>query len=355
MTIPLLAATLAVLAAAEPMPAAVAEPMPATVAGLKERYVSALARADKVKALEALARTAPRDLGDVSALYDLFMRFPEPRARRAAIDSLALSPAHPTLESLALTALSGPEPESVFFGAHVAERARTRGALEALRRVAERPLAHRRAEDSSLATERGAWWAQYEALDVLAGLEGEKALPLLLRRVKESPAVAAIIGRRLWTAALPELLEWAGSSKDAERELAREAARQPIEPADARATRAAMLKAVADARLDAEFRHQLALKVGASSDDAEAEELARRHDAAAAEGERLLWASALFASRRPAAVPVLARYAREDRDELRRRGAYAQLVDQVGADRAKALVGEEPAKALAGDKKDVQK
>ncbi|MDX6769466.1 MAG: hypothetical protein SF051_08035 [Elusimicrobiota bacterium] len=320
--------------------AAAAEPLPATVSGLKESYVSAVDRVDKTRALQALARTAPRDTGDVSALYDLFMRFPDPMARRAALDSLSLSPQHPTLEPLALAALRSPEPESVFFGAHVAALARTPAALDALTAVASRRLAHARAEDSTMATERGAWWAQYEALDVLAAWRGAETLPLLRQRVGESPAVAAIMGRRLWAAAFPELRKWAGSSKAMERARAREAARQPSEPADARAVRAGMLEAVADAKLDAEFRHQVALKLGASSDDAEAVALAAAHDAAKTSAERLLWGAALFASGRPAAIPVLARYAREDPDELRRRGALAQLTDMVGAEKAKALVEE---------------
>lgn len=315
-----------------------AEPMPRTVSGLKEHYVSAIDRAEKAQALAALARTAPRDLSDVSALYDLFMRFPEPTARKAALDSMALSPVHPTLEPLALTALRGPEPESLYFGAHVAAHARTPAALEALRKIAGRRMVHARADEASLATERGTWWAQYEALDVLAVIDGDKTLPLLRRRAAESPAVAAIIGKRLWTAAFPDLLKWAAASSDGERHLAREAARQAIEPADARATRALMLSALTNAGLDAEFRHQLARKIGASSDADEAETLAQRHDDAKTQPERLLWASALFASGQPAAVPLLARYAREDPDELRRRGAYAQLADMLGEEKARALV-----------------
>lgn len=316
------------------------------VSSLKERYVSAIERADKQAALEALSVTAPRDQGDVSALYDLFMRFPEPRARRAALDSLALSPTHPTLEPLALTALRSPEPESVFFGAHMAAKAGTPAALEELRRVAGRPLRKLSPEESSLASERGTWWAQYEALDVLASVDGTKALPLLKTRMSESPKVGAIVGARLWAAAWPELVKLAGSSKERERAAAREAARQPIDPSAARETRAELLAAVADAKLDAEFRHQVALKAGASSDEKEAEELARRHDAAKSEGERLLWASALFASGKPAAVPLLARFAKEDPDELRRLGARAQLV---------RMLGEEKAAALLGDGKDTKK
>lgn len=321
------------------LPLSAAETAPGVFA-LKDRYVSAIERADKERALAALAVTAPRDVGDVSALYDLFMRFPEARARKAALDSLALSPVHPSLEPLALTALRSPEPESAYFGAHLAAKAATPAALEALRKLAGRPLRKSGAEDAELASERGAWWAQYEALDVLASVDGEKALPLLKARMAESPKVGAIVGARLWVAAWPELRRLAASSKERERMAAREAARQPIDQADARATRAALLAAVADPKLDAEFRHQVALKAGASSDEKEAEELARRHGAAKSEGERLLWASALFASGKPAAVPLLARFAKEDPDELRRLGARAQLVRMLGEEKTAALLGD---------------
>lgn len=311
-------------------------PLPKSAGALKDYYVSAIERADKNRALQALARTAPVDAGEVQALYDLFMRFPDPNARKAAMESLALAPRHASLEPLAIGALRADVPESVFFGAHVADHARTPAALAELRKIAARKLVHARADDATLATERGNWWAQYEVLDVLARWEGDAVLPLVRQRAAESPAVAAILGRHYWAKVFPDLLKWA-AGKEADRERAREAARQTIDPPPARETRAAMLAAVPDAKLDAEFRHQLALKVGASSEDAEAEELARRHDAAKTEGERLLWASALFASGKPAAVPVLARYAREDPDELRRRGAYAQLAEMVGEEKAKAL------------------
>lgn len=312
---------------------------PVTVFGLKERYISAVERADKRAALDQLAVTAPRDLGDISALYDLFMRFPEPQARRAALASLDLAPVHPTLEPLTLTALRAIEPESVYFGAHLAAKTGTPAALEELRKVAARPLRAPSAEHTSLATERGTWWAQYEALDVLAAIDGERALPLLKSRMRESPAVGAIAGRRLWKTALPELLRLAASSKERERAAAREAARQPIDAEDARATRPELLAAIPNAKLDAEFRHQLALKAGASSDDAEAEELGRRYGSAKTEAERLLWASALFASQKPAAVPVLVKFASEDPDELRRLGARTQLVRMLGEEKTAALLG----------------
>lgn len=311
-------------------------PEPASVSELKERYVSAVERAEKSAALAAIAATAPASARDATALFDLFIRFPDPAARRAALDSLARSPIHASLEPLALAALGAGEPESVFFGAHLAERARTPRALEALRKAASRRLP-RSAADSTLASERQAWWARHEALDRLAAWEGAKALPLLRKRAEESPAAAAIIGRRLWADAFPELLSWARSSREERRAAALEAARQPIEPADARATRATMLAALADPALGLDFRHQLALKVGASSDAAEAEELGRRHDAAP-EPERPLWAAALFISRQPAAVPRLARYAALAPDESHRARAREQLESMVGAERAAALV-----------------
>lgn len=309
-----------------------------SVTALKMRYVSSVERAQKDAALDALAVTPPRDSGDISSLHDLFARFPDARARKAALDSLELSPVHPGLESMAVTLLRASEPESVFFGTHLARKAGTPVSFGELRKAAAKPLGLARAEDGTLASERGLWWARYEALEQLALVDGAKALPLLWKRSAESPLVAGIIGRKLWKDAWPRLAVMAGSKKEDERAAAREAARQPIEPADARATRAGMLAVIPDAALDDEFRHQVALKVGASSTDAEAEELDRRRVAAKTDGEKLLWTAALFASNRPAAASALVEFAAESDDEARRNGALEQLVRLVGADKASSLV-----------------
>jgi len=54
-----------------------------------------------------------------------------------------------------------------------------------------------------------------------------------------------------------------------------------------------------------------------------------------------VWAAAVFAAHSPKSVPLLTRYARQSPDEMTRAGARAELVDLLGEERAKALVGPE--------------
>jgi hypothetical protein len=88
------------------------------------------------------------------------------------------------------------------------------------------------------------------------------------------------------------------------------------------------------------------MKVGACSNDAEVAALIAEHDAAKDAKMRLLLMAAISYSRSPKAVPLLVRYARDSTDDILRRGARLELVD---------LVGEEQAKALLGEKKDFKK
>ncbi|MEK7384776.1 MAG: hypothetical protein AAB262_16035, partial [Elusimicrobiota bacterium] len=104
------------------------------------------------------------------------------------------------------------------------------------------------------------------------------------------------------------------------------------------ATRDAMLGLLRDPKVDEDLRHQLALKIGLSSDDAEAEVLVTEHDKASDTLTRLLWASAAFASRSQKVIPLLARYARQSEDERWRLASKAQLLDMVGEAQTKTLL-----------------
>jgi len=310
-----------------------------TVAMLQERFVSAVETAEKTTALEALAKTSPASGKDVSALFDLFSREQDASVRRAVMDSLALiSPDSPQLEPLFINYLKQPEPETQLFGINGAFRLRSREALPLIRAIAKRRFAAARASDVSVLSERNSWWTQYEALSVLAQWEAGKSLALLQKKSDESPEVAHLLGRFFWKETLPDLKKWFQSKDPDVRQKALIAAKAPIEPADARATREAMLEVVRDPSADGELRHQLALKVGACSDDGEAEALLREHDKAPDDPNRLLWASAAFASRSRKAVPLLVRYARDSKDELWRRAAKAQLLDMVGSAMTETLL-----------------
>jgi len=61
---------------------------------------------------------------------------------------------------------------------------------------------------------------------------------------------------------------------------------------------------------------------------------------------RLLLVAAVAYSHSAKAVPLLVRYARDSTDDIIRKGARAELVD---------LVGEEQVKTLLGEQKDIKK
>ena len=310
-----------------------------SVSLLKDRFIEAVDMAEKNKALTQLAKTAPTSGQDVAGLFDLFSRFPDREVRAAVMDSLAqIPPNSPQLEPLFLAYLKQPEHESQLFGINGAFRLRTRAALPMIRAIAERKCAAASVSETTMMSERNAWWTQFEALSVLAQWEGEKALPLLQRKSLESPVVGRLLGRFFWTQTLPNLKSWSQAPDSLSRERALQAAGASIEPADARATREDMLKLLRDPKADRELRHQLALKIGLSSTDEEIESLIREHDAVASGSERLFWASAIFVSRSQKITPLLLRYALQTDDDGLRRGATAQLADMFGETQAASMI-----------------
>jgi hypothetical protein len=320
-------------------PAPIAVPGAPSVAVLKERFLGATEENDRAKFLNQMARTAPVSAQDVSSLFDLFSRFPDPVLRQRVMESLShLQPENPQLEPLFTTYLRQGEPESQLFGINGAFRLRSREALPLVRKIAEHKFAAPSAASINALSERNEWWTQYEALSVLAQWENEKSLPLLRSKVKETPAVARLLGQFYWKQTMPDLLKWAASSVPADHERAIQAAGAPIDPEDARATRSAMLAYIRDPKADEEVRHRFALKVGACSNDAEVDELAAEHDKASDDTMRLIWAAAVFAAHSQKSVPLLLRYARQSPDDLTRAGTRAELTDLLGEARTKALL-----------------
>jgi hypothetical protein len=312
-----------------------------SVSSLKQRFVEALDESGRTGLLDRIAATRPVSAQDVSALFDLFSRYTDPGLRKRVMGSLALiDPSSPQLEPLFISYLHQPEPETQLFGINGLFRLRSRQGLPLVRKIAERKFEAADAASITILSSRNAWWTQYEALSALAQWEGEKVLPLLRKRADESAAVGRLLGRFFWRQTFPDLKSWAKSSDDNVRAKAVEVAGAQIEPAEARATRAGMLDIVRDPKADMEVRHRLALKAGACSTDDEVTELIAEHDRAADEKLRLLLLGAVSYSRSAKAVPLLVRYARDPGDEGMRKGARAELEDLVGAERAKALLGE---------------
>ncbi|MFI5348277.1 MAG: HEAT repeat domain-containing protein [Elusimicrobiota bacterium] len=335
--------------APEPAPAAQSAPPlgGVSVGLLKERFVEAIDEPTRVKILDQIAITRPVSAQDVSALFDMFSRYSDPGLRKKVMESLArVDPSSPQLEPLFISYLNQPEPETQLFGINGAFHLRSRQGLPLVRKIAERKFQAADASSITLLSQRNAWWTQFEALSALAQWQGEKVLPLLRSKADESSAVARLLGRFFWRQTFPDLKAWSESSDANVREKAVEAAGAQIEPSEARATRDGMLDIVRDQKADEEVRHRLALKVGACSTDAEVESLIAEHDKAKEDKMKLLLMAAIAYSRSPKAIPLLVRYARDSEDEIMRKGARAQLVD---------MVGEEQTKSLIGDKKDVIK
>ena len=329
------------LAAAQPAPA----PSPlgsASVSLLKQRFGEATDEPTRAKLLDQLAVTRPVSAQDVSALFDIFSRNSEPSVRKRVMESLALiDPSSPQLEPLFITYLHQPEPETQLFGIDGAFYLRSRQGLPLVKKIAERKFEAADASAISLLSQRNAWWAQFEALSVLCQWEGEKVLPLLRAKADESSAVGRLLGRFFWRQTFKDLKSWSESTDDNVREKAVQVAGATIEKAEARATRDGMLDIIRDPKADEEVRHRLALQVGTCSTDAEIEALVAEHDQTKDTKLQLLLAAAVSYSRSPKAVPLLVRYARDSQDELMRKGARAELVDLVGEDQAKTLLGEQ--------------
>lgn len=313
----------------------------ASVGLLKERFIEAIDDPTREKLIKQIAVTPPVSAQDVSALFDLFSRFPDPRLRKMVMASLALiDPSSPQLEPLFLSYLRQPEPETQLFGINGLFRLRSREGLPLVRKIAERKFEAADVSAINLLSSRNAWWTQYEALSALAQWEGEDVLPLLRKKAEESSAVGRLLGQFFWRQTFPDLKKWAESTNENVRQKAVQVAGAEITPTEARATRAGMMAIVVDPKADEEVRHQLALKIGAISTDEEVLDLIAMHDKTKDNKLRMLLVAAIAYSRSQNAVPLLVRYARGSSDEIIRKGARAELVDLVGEDRAKTLLGE---------------
>lgn len=313
-------------------------PAPPTAHALYEKFIETVDAGAKAKVLEDLARTPATNSADVQGLYDMYMRFPDERVRRAALGSLQLmSPAAVSAEPLITRCLGDSELDSVLFGLKGALRLRSASLLPLVKKIAGRKFRHQTPADAAAVTERNAWWVQYEAVAVLAQWQGPEALPLARRKAAEAAGVARVLGQHYWEETLSDSLEWTrGDAR--ERARAYEALDAPAPLPALRNTRETMMKFVADRAADAEARHKLALKIGASSKPEEVPALLAAHEAAADEYTKKIWAAAAFATHDPQIVPLLTRYAKENAEPLVRLGARIQLKDMLPPSEYRALL-----------------
>ncbi|MDE2038854.1 MAG: hypothetical protein KGO96_11775 [Elusimicrobia bacterium] len=310
----------------------------ASVRDLHDAFIEAVSDSSKAAILRRLSTTVPRDAGDLEALFDLFMRFPDRLVRDAAFESLTLMQPDSGAQAdpLLLRYLDQNDPDSQLFGVRAALQLRSAAALPLVRRIAERKFRASSA-DEGLPAERNAWWTQYEALSALAQWEGAPALPLLKRKADEAPRIARIIGTYLWQPALSQIARWARGGVAARAEA--EAALGAPTPLPAlRATREAMLGYLHNRRAPFELRRRLAFKIGESSTPEEVAQLLKDYAAEKDAKTRRLIAAALFSSRDQQIVPLLLNFAKSDPEPGVRAGARVQLKDMLPAGQYQALL-----------------
>ncbi|MBI5210306.1 MAG: beta-N-acetylhexosaminidase [Elusimicrobia bacterium] len=315
-------------------------PVPMTVAELQEAYVGNIDEKKRDDVLARLAATAPVTTRDVQRLFDLFIRFPSPKVRDAAMRSLhLLDPKSPHLDTVFLAYLEEKEAEEVLFGINGALIVRCAACLPKIKEVARRRLPGKDpTADIYMLSEKNVWWAIFEALSALAQWEGKESLGLLKSKTKESPRVAEIMARHLWKESLPVFIRWS-SGNAAARERAKAGLSAEVPPAALRESRPAMAKVVRDPKADRELRHQLSIKLGLSSTEAEAAALVEEYRVAVDSDTRRMLSAAVFASRHPQGIPLLRQYVREDPNPLARAGALAQLKGMLGPAEYRELLG----------------
>lgn len=313
---------------------------------LHDTVLSTVDPREKSRSLRQISQNAPKTLGDLPLLFDVFMRDASRQARSAVLDSIALlGPESSHLEPGFLEFLKLSEPEAALFGMKGLARIKSPRAAAELRKIAKTRFKAPRAADLALPNERNEWWLIHEALSALADIEGPKAFPFIKSKVSQTPAAARILAVSDWEKTLPLILHWSKNGKTMER--AHEALRAAPSIQAVRRARPAMLTALRDPRTEREVRHQLALKIGLSSEPAEVARLLQEHATATDPETKLMLSAALFASRDPQIIPLLKDYARSHGDVSTRIGCLIQLKSMLSPEEFRPL-----AEAVAQDDAD---
>lgn len=293
-------------------------------AKIAEAYISAARPADRKTLLVRLGEIKPRDDKDLRALLNLYSR--EDAGVRAQVEACLsrLAPADIGLSPFFALTLQDEDPVFQIFGLIGASRIRDPRTLDLIRALAEKDFP---APESSIGlspADAHRFTLQFNAVRILADWEGEKALPMVLKRSKDVPGAGEIAAMAFWEKALEEFVAWSESKKPADRARAAKAWGAPVPRAKLAATKARLWELALDKRRSVFTRHRAAIKLGICANEADVDRfLAER---AKAEGKiRALLDAGLFASRHPKAIPLLVVYAKEANDPLARAGALFQL------------------------------
>lgn len=313
-------------------------PATASVYSLAQSFNEAYETPIKGNFLSQLRRTAPVSARDVEALFDIFSHYSDGTVRQTVMDSLDLmDPQATQLEPVFLALLKQPEPEAVLIGIRGALKLRAPAALPLIEKLARKKLPMTDPSLAVLVSKRNAWWNQYQALDALAQWMPDEARPLLLDRSRQAPRLARLLAKDYWPETLPRLAAWMrGDSADQAR--AQEALAEEIPARALRASRPQILQLLRDPTAPNELRHQLAIRVGLSSQEDEVAALIKEHDGLTDAKDKLYFEAALFATRSPQVAPLLVQYAKENPGAAARAGARVELKDLVDAPRYREVV-----------------
>ncbi len=311
---------------------------PPGVASLAESFNEAYDPKAKARLLRQLAAAQPVTPRDVQSLYEIFTRYADRGVRDSVLACLdRVDPRNMDLEPIFLGLLQQPDPEAKLLGIRGALTLRSPAALPLVEKLAKKRFAMTDPEQTVFVSKRNAWWNQYEALDALAQWKPKEAEPLLLKRSRQAPRLAAILARRFWKDALPLSRKWlAGDATDQQR--AQEALRADVPSEQLRAARPEMLAIVLDPTAPGELRHQVALKLGLVSTEAEVSSLLKDYRSASDARTKVYLTAALFASRSAQVVPLLLDYAKTDPSPLRRAGARVELKELMAPADYRAVV-----------------
>ena len=306
------------------------------VAELAQAWVNAVKSSDRTRLLNRLAQTKPRPGADLRWLLNLYGR--NDAAVRIAVDTSLglLTPADADTAPFFEALMADEDPIFQALGLIGAGHVRSPASLKLIHGFAEKPLPFPQPTLSMTPQDANRWHLQVHALTVLADWEGEKTLPLLMKRAQEAPAAAEIAATRFWEAGLPDFISWSESRRKPDQERAAAAWGADVPRASLEKTKGRLWELLLKSKRR-ETRHRAAIKLGIAASPEDVDRLLAER-AKTPPADRPLLDAALFASRHEKAVPVLLEYAKTAKDPLARASALFQLRTMMPPEDYRALL-----------------
>ncbi len=301
----------------------------ATLLDLHDSFVSATTDRARVEILDEISASTPTSLADVSAIYDLFMRYRNPHVFAAALKSLSLMRPGGRQGAVFVDDMRDNDPLAVFFGIKGALILRYPPALPVIEKIAGRRFAYPNPVKAAVPTDKNQWWVQYEALVALAQWQGKKAWPLLMKKAREAPRVARIMARYFWRDSFHLFRGWANSWFANRRRMAAEGFSGYVPCRELRETWPGLLRLFRSRRIPKDIQASIAVKIGGCATDEELLPFEKEYRSSKDPVQRLLDADVLFSAMRPAVVPFLEDYLKTNPDPDQRAAALSELADML--------------------------